>query len=273
MVQPVVSVIIPNCNNESFLKDSVDSVLNQIFQNFEIIIIDNNLTNQPKNIVNTDKRIHYFCHENNSLNSVKNNGIKNAKGKYIIFLDSGNIFKPENLEKQVTVLNKNPDIGLVYSGISFIDENKNHIGNKPVITYKGDVFNKLVVYNFLYNGSAVLFRKNCLEKTGLFDESINKMGDWEFYLRFSSCYKFWGIGEHLVKHRMLEKTVSNDFELFENSGFKVLNKVFQINNLNVKYLRRINLAYAMRYTYMGKKYLQNNLYKKAKGYFSSLFQE
>lgn len=269
MPNPLVSVIIPTFNREFFIKDAIDSVLNQTFQDFEIVVIDDGSTDNTKDIIDgyNDYRIHYFYQKNRGLNPARNAGIKNSRGNYIAFLDSDDIWEPDKLEKQVEILNQKPEIGLVYCGSSLIDENKNFIGKRPLITYKGDVFKKLVMYNFLYNGSVVLFRKSCIEKVGLFDETITRMTDWEFYLRFSVYFKYWGIDEYLIKYRVHKKTMSNDFELFENSGFKILNRVFQMKDIETRHLRLVNMAYAMRYRYIGRRHFENNLFEKARNYF------
>ena len=248
-----------------FLKDSVDSVLNQTFQDFEIIIIDNGIKDIDETYENS--RIHCFRSGNISLNAARNLGIENSKGKYIALLESGNLWKPEKLEKQVDILNKKPDIGLVYCGTSLIGKNKKYAGQNPLVTHRGSVFKKLVISNFLYNGSVPLFRKDCLEKTGWFDESVSYMTDWEFYLRFSINYKFWGIGDYLVIQLFYEKSGAHEVNSFEKSGFKILNRVFQRTDIENKHLRLINSAYAMRYSYVGKKFFEKSLFEKSRGYF------
>ncbi len=262
MSEALVSVIIPAHNKENFLEDSVNSVLGQTFKDFEIIIVNN-----TADYICKDARIRCFGKENTGLNSARNFGIRNSKGKYIALLDSGDIWKAEKLEKQVKILNKKSEIGLVYCGTSFIDKNKNPIGQNPLVIYKGYVFNRLIMYNFLYSSSVALFRKDCLEKTGLFDESLNSMTDWEFYLKFSINYKFWGIEEFLVQNKISEEIESNNFEFFEHSGFKVLNRIFQRNDIETKHVRLINTAYAMRYKYIGKKCFENQHFKRSRGFF------
>ncbi len=269
MKNSLVSVIIPVDNKGLFLKSSVDSVLKQTFQDFEVIIVDNSRDDSVKQIVDTyeDNRISYFRQKNVNLNAARNLGIKKSKGQYIALLDADNLWLPEKLEKQLDILDKKPDVSLVYCGTAFIDENNSVIGEHATTYFKGHVFKKLVMNNFLHNGSVPLFRKECLQKTGMFDENIDKMTEWEFYLRFSINYKFWGLEEKLTLYRIFEKAKSNDFEFFETSGFKILNKIFQRTDIEIGHLKHINSAYAMRYRYIGKKYFENERFDKSKGYF------
>jgi len=268
--QPFVSVILTNHAGGDFLKDSINSILEQTFQNFELIIINNSLKTQKiKEILGffKDNRIKWVFQETININEAKNCGIKRSKGKYIAFIESDDLWEAEKLEKQVYILEKRADIALVYCGSSLLDQNNNVISKNHALSHKGNVFKHLVVQNFLYSPSTIIFRKNCLDKVGLFDESLPKMTDWEFYLRFSLIYKFWGIKEYLVKCRIYPKTKAETYEFFEDSGFKILNKIFQRSNIEIKRLRLINSAYAMRYRYVGKKYYENKLFKKAKNFF------
>jgi len=269
MREPLVSVIIPVHNKGFFLKDTLDSVLGQTFQNFEIVIVDSELSNNAKQIVDTfeDKRIKYFYKEKAGINAARNLGIKNSRGKYIAMLEADDVWSPEKLQKQVDILNQNPQVGLVYCATEFINENKETTGRNRSVCCRGFVFNRIIMNNFLHNGSVALFRRDCLDKTGWFDETVNKMTDWDFYIRLSINYKFWGLGEYLVKSRVYSDFEDNDFEFFETCGFKILNRIFQRDDIEIRHLKHINSAYAMRYRYIGKKYYENNCLERSKGYF------
>lgn len=269
MKTPLISVIIPIHKGGYFIKNTLNSVLNQTIKDFEIIIIDNAFLNNAKQLSDSykDKRIKYFPCEKTSLNSIRNFGIEKAKGKYIGFLEVDNIWEPEKLEKQANILENKPQIGLVYCGTKIINENNKIVGKKTLICHRGNVFNKLVVHNFLHNCSVSLFRKNCLQYTGVFDETIKEMTDWEFYLRFAINYDFWGIDEYLTGVRLNNEKLKNDFLYFETCGFKILNKIFQRTDIDIKHLKHINSAYAMRYGYIGKRYLEKECIEKSRGYF------
>ncbi|MDD3012855.1 MAG: hypothetical protein PHC34_04055, partial [Candidatus Gastranaerophilales bacterium] len=158
-----------------------------------------------------------------------------------------------------------------YCGTVFINENNKIIYKKPIADYKGQILDKLLMTNFLYNGSCPLFRKSCIEKAGLFDTSFKRMTDWEFYLRFAIYYKFWGIKEHLLKYRIHNDTMSNDFRNYESWGFKILDKVFNHKDFPADYLKFKNKAYAMRYRYMGIRCFEKRIMKEARSYFNQGF--
>ncbi|MFH0702008.1 MAG: glycosyltransferase [bacterium] len=268
MKNPKVSIIVTTYNRKHYLKDTLDSVFNQTFNDFELIIIDDGSTDETKELIKLYKcqRIKYFYQNNSGLNAARNAGINLACGEFLAFLDSDDIWLPTKLEKQVNILEKYPDICLVYCGTLLINEENKIIGQKPLVQYGGYVLNKLIFTNFLYNGSCVLFRSSCLDKVGLFDISIKRMTDWEFYLRFALYYRFYGINEYLLKYRIHRQTMSSDFKSYENSGFKILDKIFNHKDLDSKYLTYKNKALAMRYRYIGRRYFENGYAQEARIY-------
>ncbi|OGI02528.1 MAG: hypothetical protein A2Y25_07080 [Candidatus Melainabacteria bacterium GWF2_37_15] len=270
MDRTMVSVVIPTCTLGKCLRESINSVRRQSFRNFEILIIHYKPDFEPKATaaINKDIQVRYFRHKSESLNSARNLGIKKAEGKYIVFMDSCDIWEPDKLAKQVEILERKHDIGLVYCGSSLIDEYNNFIGTKPCTGHEGYLFDRLVMKNFLHNSSVAIFRKSCLNRAGLFDESFNISSNWDFFLRLALYYKFFGIKEPLARCRVSTQNESNDFKSFESSGFKVLNRIFQTKNISPAQLRLLHLAYAMRYTHIGKKYFQNNYFQKARDYFN-----
>ncbi|GAH83893.1 unnamed protein product, partial [marine sediment metagenome] len=122
-----VSVIIPTYNRADMVGRAIQSVINQTYQDFEIIIIDDASTDNTREVAREfqerEKRIKYFKHEiNKGGGAARNTGIKNSKGEYIAFLDSDDEWYPEKLEKQIEIFNKNDEnLGVVYSGVFYID--------------------------------------------------------------------------------------------------------------------------------------------------------
>jgi len=234
-----VSVIVAINRNEKNFKNSLESVRNQTFRNLEVHVVDFEGSKGLKN-----------------SNAAINSGIRETSGKYLVILDAPDIWKPEKLEKQVELLEQNPDIGLVYCGGGL----------------KGFVFKELVTRNFLQNSSAAMFRRDCISRIGTLDETLEITGSWDFFLKLSLYYKFLGIKDPLAMYETNFEKNSNPCETFKTSGFKILNKIFQLQDLSPKYLRLVNLAYAMRYRYIGKKYFDCDRHEKALGYFSEAFK-
>jgi len=124
-----VSVIIPAYNAE-YIREAIDSVLNQTFKDFEIIVIDDGSTDNTPNILKSyGNKIRWKSQENKGSASATNEGIKMAKSEYIAYIDADDVCLPERLEIQIKYLDEHPDVGLVYTDFYQIDEN-NKINSK-----------------------------------------------------------------------------------------------------------------------------------------------
>ncbi len=208
-LRPKVSVIIATYNRSHFVCEAIESVLNQTFQDFEIIVIDDGSIDNTKQVLEKyGSHIQYIFQENKGRAEARNTGIKNAKCEYIAFLDDDDIWLPNKLEKQVIFLDSHPDIELVYTFTEVVDEGgrlleeetKNHLklykkAMKIGYTYEG--MSRLCVM-FL---STVVVRKKCFDKVGIFDSSIPAFEDWDLYLRIALYYRIGTIPEPLVKYR------------------------------------------------------------------------
>jgi glycosyltransferase involved in cell wall biosynthesis len=274
MDKPAVSVLMTTYNRSNYIKEAIDSVLNQSYKNFELIIIDDGSTDNTFDIVKSikDRRISYYYQDNSGQNSARNTGIILSDGEYIAMIDSDDIWEADKLKKQVEILDKYNEIGLVFCGTVFINQDNEIVYKKPLIDYKGDVLKKLLLTNFLYNGSCPLFRRAGIVKTGMFDTSFERMTDWEFYLRYALYNKFWGISEYLLRYRIHDDTMSSDFEKYQIWGFKIIDSIFSNIDFPEKYQKLRKKAYAMRYRYMGIRCFEKRLLKEARNYFNKAFK-
>ncbi len=202
--EPNVSVIIPTYNRARLIGRAIQSVLDQTYQNFEIIVVDDGSTDNTIKVIRyfqkIDKRIRYIRHDNNKGGSAaRNTGIKAAQGDYIAFQDSDDEWFPEKLRKQMRLFAKAPvEVGVVYTGFWRIENGKKNYIPWPWIAKKdGSVHEELLKGNFVTTQSIVT-RKECLEKAGMFDERLPRLQDWELVIRLSLYYDFKCIDEPLL---------------------------------------------------------------------------
>ncbi|MCK4248925.1 MAG: glycosyltransferase family 2 protein, partial [Candidatus Omnitrophica bacterium] len=118
-----VSVIIPVYNSEKFIRETIESVLNQTYYDFEIITVDDGSTDKSADIINSfnDKRISYVYQKNQGISGARNTAISESKGEYIALLDHDDLWLPQKLEKQIPLLENNDKVGLVYSDCYNVD--------------------------------------------------------------------------------------------------------------------------------------------------------
>jgi glycosyltransferase involved in cell wall biosynthesis len=244
-MEPKVSVIIPCYNYADFLKICLESVLNQTFQDFEVIIVDDASTDYTAEIVLSykDHRIKYIRHERNlGPSAAFNTGINLSQGKYIAIIGADDIMKPENLSEKVKILENYPEIGLVHSNAEIIDETGQVIGlarkliapNKVEIEKK--LFDRLLYGNFII-ASSVVARRDCYQKVGAYDTNLRHAEDWDMWLRLAYHYDFGYINSPLIQYRFHRKSLQHR-NFAEHKDLlamqRIIEKVFQEFDLDSK---------------------------------------
>ncbi len=202
---PRVSVIIPTYNRADFLKNAISSVLQQSYTDFEIIVSDDRSTDHTHALVTSlnDNRIKYIKNSGNKgPSAARNHAILASTGKYIAFLDDDDEWLPEKLEKQISVLERsNKNICGIHSGIIAIDRRSDKIIVEEPRTkmLRGNLLYVLGVCNPIKTTTLVVKRK-CLDKIGLFDETLSYGEDWDLLIRLSKNWDIEYIYEPLVKY-------------------------------------------------------------------------
>lgn len=227
-MSPLVSIILPTYNRADFLSRSVESVLNQTFSDFELIIVNDASTDSSKEVIDTydDQRIIYLEHERNLGGSAaRNTGIKAANGSFIAFQDSDDEWLPEKLEKQIKIMAEAPvSVGVIYTGFWRIrGDSKEYIPGAANQVKEGNIHLELLKGNFVTT-QAVLVKKECFQKAGMFDETLPRLQDWELFLRISKFYEFCYIPEALVNSFFTEGSISSKPKALIDAIEIILNK-------------------------------------------------
>jgi len=228
---PSVSVVIPTYNRAGLLGRAVQSVLNQTFQDFEIIIVDDGSTDKTEEVVKSFKNelTRYIRHEKNrGANAARNTGIKAARGEYVAFQDSGDEWLPQKLEKQMKVFeNASPDVGVVYTGFwRIIGDKKTYEPSSKVAKKEGDIHSILLYENFIDTPTSVV-RKACFRKVGMFDERLPRLQEWELWIRISKFYRFKFIDGPLVNTYLHPDSISLNQEATIRARKFILEKHFE----------------------------------------------
>jgi|Deesub1362A_J573_1020465.scaffolds.fasta_scaffold00470_17 glycosyltransferase involved in cell wall biosynthesis len=208
---PTVSVIIPTYNRAYLVGRAIQSVLEQTYQDFELIVVDDGSCDNTEDVVRSfhDRRIKYIRHmRNKGAAAARNTGIKAAKGKYIAFQDSDDEWVPEKLEKQIRMFENAPSkVGVVYTGLWRLRGNKRiYIPSTKITTKDGDIHGELLKGNFV--SIHALVKNECFGKAGLFDERLPRLQDWELFIRISKYYYFKYIDEPLVISHCMPDSIS-----------------------------------------------------------------
>jgi glycosyltransferase involved in cell wall biosynthesis len=202
VAEPQVSIIIPTYNRAHFLPDAIESVFAQTYRNWELIVVDDGSTDNTKEVVEKyGSRVRYFYQENKGPGAARNLGIRQARGEYIAFLDSDDMWMPEKLERQVRLFEREPDVGLAGCGCYYVDEGGTVRGAEQA-PYTIDHKDMQVRCALVGSTDAAMARRVCFEEVGLFDESLLRCEDWDMWLRISKRYTVKCIRDPLVKIRV-----------------------------------------------------------------------
>ena len=202
MTKKKVSVIIPTYNRARVLKRSIQSVLDQTYQDFEIIVVDDGSNDNTKDVVNSfnNDKIRYIRHEENrGPGAARNTGIELAESDYIAFQDSDDEWLQWKLEKQMQCFEaSSPQVGVVYTGLWRVRGNKKfYIPSHRIAKKEGDIYNIICKGNFVDLPGTVV-KKECFRKAGMFDEGLPQFEDWELWIRISRYYQFKYLNEPLI---------------------------------------------------------------------------
>jgi glycosyltransferase involved in cell wall biosynthesis len=210
---PTVSVIIPTYNRAIMVKDAIQSVLDQTYSDYEIIVVDDGSTDNTSQVINElrshSEKVHYIYQENKGRSAARNIGVRAARGNYIAFLDSDDIFLPEKLSLQVMALESNRDFGMVYSHALLMDEDGNILEDigpgREKLT--GWVYPELLfIKKNIITIPSVMVRTQVLSEVGDFDETIHICEDIDLWRRIAMHHQILQMKESLaiIRYRLNE---------------------------------------------------------------------
>jgi len=245
-----VSVVIPTYNSADTLSRAIDSVLNQTFADFELIVVDDASEDSTEDVISDyGDRVAFYQHNvNRGGSAARNTGIKHANGQYISFLDADDEWLPEKLELQVNELQKAPDTCVaVYCNRSYVTNYSGKIREFfarlvgtgiNINNYEGgdELIKEILLMNFSTGASTLVVKKDTIEEIGGFNPNYPRHQDWEFLIRVLKEGKLIHINQSLViKHdtgqpgpetfekgkELLLSDFSDDISQLESRGYKI----------------------------------------------------
>ena len=238
MKQELISVIIPTYNQSIYLKDCLKSILKQTYKHFEILVCDDGSTDDTKKVVLDfkDKRIHYFQNKHSGFHSVPRNiGLKNAKGKYIAYIDSDDLMEPNRLFESLKFLRKNKSVDILCTNAWMINEHGKSLGKYEQVCDEGIInLRKLLLENYIIC-STVVMKSSAAKDIGFHYEKETKFyTDYEYWLR-AVCKnkKIYYMNKALVKYRYHNNSISRK----TNPHLAI---VKQINTYNILLMNKFN---------------------------------
>lgn len=205
-MNPKVSVIMPVYNAERFLRESIESVLNQSFPDFEFIIINDGSRDNSLNIIKEyaekDSRLKIIDQENQGVSVARNSGIKKSIGEYIAFLDSDDIWKQNKLEIQLDEFKSDEELKICGTWAIVIGENGEEIKKFTYPPLKDKDIKLSSVYKNPFITSSLILKKEILNENKLFKAGTHLAEDYEFITKHIYKNKTKNIDKYLVKYRI-----------------------------------------------------------------------
>ncbi|MBN1568191.1 MAG: glycosyltransferase [Acidobacteria bacterium] len=272
---PAVSIIMPCYNQGHFLAQAIQSVQDQTFKNWELIIVNDGSSDDTEQVVHgfQDPRIRYIYQNNRGLSAARNAGIRATQALFIALLDSDDLWEPPFLERMLECLDRNPHAAAAYCGYVFIDEHGNKIGNPCLKTVPPQDFRRTLLNegNWLVP-SAVVCRKHSMEQAGSFDESLGGVADTDLWIRLCKQKTFVGVNSILIRYRLHEASMSRDAERMVSDFQRLTAKICGPLEGDPRYWEQSKKdLYAGLFQYAARKYAAAGNMKMSAKYFIQLY--
>lgn len=246
---PLISVIIPAFNVEKTIKLTIESVLQQTLSDFELILINPDSTDSTLDIVQEIKdprlKVLTFTKANVAVN--RNRGLAHAAGTYCTFLDGDDLWTPDKLEAQCKALQENPLAAVAYSWTDAIDEKGQFLRPCSHSNWKGDVYSKLLLDDFVGSGSNAMVRSAAFTNVGVFNEHLSNAQDTDMWVRLAAQYHFVVVPKVQILYRISSYSMSSNLLGLEASNLRVAEQAFASAPQTLQHLKRYRIANLYKY--------------------------
>ena len=245
-----VAVIIPCYNSSKYIQKTIESVLNQDYENLEVIAIDDGSTDETRKILEGYlPKIRILSHPNNANlgpAASQNLGITQTKSDLIAFLDHDDFWYPSKVEEQVKIFEKNPEAGVVYTNGYAVDENDKVLFKLfPDNFQEENICGKILLKGYIKTESSIMVRREMFRQVGLLKTNL-LAADHDLYVRLSEVTKLYYIPDHLIAYRKHTEQLSLERQMWED-GFIILKEACKRYpyGINLKRKRRGVLYYRL----------------------------
>ena len=232
-MNPAVSIILPVYNYGHYIGTAINSILNQSFEKWELLVINDGSTDNSQEVIQgfKDLRVKLYNRSHRGLVSSSNFGMKKSRGKYVIRMDADDVMLPERLETQVNYMEKNPKVAVLGSNVVKVNDDNVITG---FIKYPGEneKIRKILRRRNTLCHSSTLIRKEVIQKIDYYDEEFKYTHDYELWLRIPGEYKIINLNKFLHAWRWNEEGISRKKETVQLK-FVIKAKIKAIKNKNI----------------------------------------
>jgi len=226
---PTVSIIVPVYNSLTMLPAALETVFNQTFQDFELILVDDGSTAGSSELLKTyESRARVLTKKNGGASSARNVGIQIARGEFVAFLDADDLWDSKKLELQVAAFREKPETGVCFTECLYFDSEKEWEANfGRHDNMEGMIFDLILREHFI-STTTVMIRRDCLTDIGLFDETLTGCEDYNLFLRLAEKYPYRFLAQPLAKLRCHDGNLSNNLPQMCRDEVANLDKIAEL---------------------------------------------
>ncbi len=218
---PLVSVVIPCFNGETFLKAAIESALAQSYPRVEIIVVDDGSTDRSGEIARSFP-VRYIHQPNRGLTASRNLGIQESRGSYLVFLDADDRLMPKAIEAGLRVLARHPECALTVGDHLFVSEDGSYLASSRKSFLPAHHYEALLKSNYFEMISSILFRRSIFDQVGRFDAELRVAEDYDLYLRIARDHAICFHRAVVAEYRMHRGNASHNSELMLTMTLQVL---------------------------------------------------
>jgi glycosyltransferase involved in cell wall biosynthesis len=259
LLNPLISIIIPVYNGEQTIQETIESLLDQTYTHWELIIINDGSSDRTLEILAEILTQHpqvahkIISYPQTGVCASRNRGASLAQGEFLAFLDADDLWSPDKLAQQLqSLLNfgvpgKIAKAAIAYSWTDYINEAGEFLYPGSHTRHQGDVYQQLLLGNFLENGSNALIYAPVFHEVGGFDESLVGGEEWDLFIRIARRYEFAVVPEVQVFYRLSNQSSSASLDRQAAECLKVIDRAFQASPPHLQHLKPQSLGNLYRY--------------------------
>lgn len=242
-----ISVIIPAYNQADYVDSAIQSVLDQTFSDFELVVVDDGSTDHTQSVLANfeNNQLQTIRQENGGLLAARNTGLALTTAPFVTFLDADDLFLPNRLSSMHAYLEQHPNVGMLVGGTQFIDQEGRILGTS--VSGPSSLKASQILLDNPITVSGVLIRRKWIEKVGGFESRrhFDPCGDWDLWLRVATagCQIDW-LDQLIVAYRVHPNQMTRNWNQMRTSMMAVLDKFFGQDDLSSELVSLKNQAYA-----------------------------
>jgi glycosyltransferase involved in cell wall biosynthesis len=219
---PLVSVIIPCYNQSHFVGEAIESILNQTYPHHEIIVIDDGSKDNSSLVASKYSQVRCIKQKNQGRCAARNRGVKESKGRFLVFLDADDRLLPNALEAGIRCFKDKPECGLVYGSYYHMTEDGNPIPTEYPTHVERDHYRELLRTNYIGMHAAVMYRRDVFESIGGFNNSLVGAEDYDLYFRIAKEFPIYGHKEVIAEYRRHGTNTTSNLAIMIRDTNKVM---------------------------------------------------